>query len=75
MELKIPKLAVSMQDGTLVEWLVADGARVEASTAIYRLETDKVETDVEAPAAGTIRLLAEPGKSYRVGTTIAEIVP
>ena len=52
--LNIPKLGVSMTEGTLVEWLVADGATVDAGDVIYRLETDKVENDVEAPVAGVV---------------------
>ena len=73
MEIKIPKLGVSMTEGTLVEWFVADGDTVDSGTPIYRLETDKVENDIESPTAGTIRLVGEPGETYDVGTTIAEI--
>ena len=40
---------------------------------LYRLETDKVENEVESPAAGTIRLVAAAGETYPVGTVIAEI--
>ena len=71
--LNIPKLGVSMSEGTLVEWLVQDGDQVAEGQVIYRLETDKVENEVEAPAAGTIRLLVEPGQVYAVGTAVAEI--
>jgi len=59
--------------GVLVEWLVGDGAAVAAGTPIYRLETDKVENEIEAPTGGTVRLLAEPGETYAVGTTVARI--
>ncbi len=74
MELKIPRLAISMQEGTLVEWLVADGDEVASGALIYLLEADKVENEIEAPIGGSIRLLAEQGNTYPVGTTIAEIV-
>lgn len=69
----LPKLAVSMHEGALVEWLVRDGDVVTADTVIYRLETDKVENDVVAGVAGRIRLLAEAGETYPVGTPVAEI--
>ena len=36
--INIPKLGVSMSEGTLIEWLAEDGAQVEAGQAIYRLE-------------------------------------
>ena len=65
--LNIPKLGVSMTEGTLVEWLVADGATVDAGDVIYRLETDKVENDVEAPVAGVVHITGEEGETYDVG--------
>jgi pyruvate/2-oxoglutarate dehydrogenase complex dihydrolipoamide acyltransferase (E2) component len=73
MEIRIPKLAVSMTEGTLTEWLVEDGAAVAAGTPLYVLETDKVETEVEAPVAGTVRLLVGAGDTHPVGAVIAEV--
>ena len=46
--ISIPKLGVSMTEGTLVEWLVSDGQQVQAGDVLYRIETDKVENDIEA---------------------------
>jgi pyruvate/2-oxoglutarate dehydrogenase complex dihydrolipoamide acyltransferase (E2) component len=71
--LNIPKLGVSMTEGTLVEWLVDDGATVNAGDVIYRLETDKVENDVEAPTAGVVHITGEEGEIYEVGVQIGEI--
>lgn len=71
--LNIPKLGVSMTEGTLVEWLVDDGATVNAGDVIYRLETDKVENDVEAPVAGVVHITGEEGEIYEVGVQIGEI--
>jgi pyruvate/2-oxoglutarate dehydrogenase complex dihydrolipoamide acyltransferase (E2) component len=71
--LNIPKLGVSMSEGTLVEWLVQDGEQVSEGQVIYRLETDKVENDVESPAAGVIHLTGVEGELYDVGATIGEI--
>jgi pyruvate/2-oxoglutarate dehydrogenase complex dihydrolipoamide acyltransferase (E2) component len=71
--IQIPKLGVAMTEGTLVEWAVADGETVGVGQVLYRLETDKVENEVESPAAGTIRLVAAPGETYPVGTVVAEI--
>jgi pyruvate dehydrogenase E2 component (dihydrolipoamide acetyltransferase)/2-oxoglutarate dehydrogenase E2 component (dihydrolipoamide succinyltransferase) len=69
----LPKLGVAMSEGILVEWLVDDGATIEAGQPLYRLETEKVENDVESPAAGVIRLLGVAGETYPVGAVIAEI--
>ncbi len=71
--INIPKLGVSMAEGTLIEWLVSDGATVEAGQDIYRLETDKVENDVQAPAAGVIHITGVEGEVYAVGDPIGEI--
>jgi pyruvate/2-oxoglutarate dehydrogenase complex dihydrolipoamide acyltransferase (E2) component len=71
--INIPQLGVSMTEGTLVEWLVADGDSVTAGQPIYRVETDKVENDVEAAVSGTIRIIGEVGETYDVGIQIGSI--
>jgi pyruvate/2-oxoglutarate dehydrogenase complex dihydrolipoamide acyltransferase (E2) component len=71
--INIPKLGVSMTEGTLIEWLVADGATVAEGDPIYLIETDKVENEVNASAAGTIRMTGQAGETYAVGDTIGEI--
>ncbi len=71
--LNIPKLGVSMTEGSLVEWLVADGEQVAAGQVLYRIETDKVENDVESPMAGVVRITGVEGETYDVGTPIGEI--
>ena len=71
--INIPKLGVSMTEGTLIEWLVADGAVVAEGEPIYLIETDKVENEVNATASGTIRHTGEEGETYAVGDSIGEI--
>ena len=71
--ISIPKLGVSMTEGTLVEWMVSDGQQVRAGDVLYRLETDKVENDIEAPVAGVVRLTGVAGETYEVGTQIGTI--
>jgi pyruvate/2-oxoglutarate dehydrogenase complex dihydrolipoamide acyltransferase (E2) component len=71
--INVPKLGVSMTEGTLVEWLVQDGEQVTAGQVIYRIETDKVENDVEAPVGGVVRITGEEGETYAVGDPIGEI--
>jgi len=72
-EVRIPQIGFSMQEGTLVEWLVPDGGRVEDGAALYTLELDKAVQEVPAPAAGTLRVHAAVGQAYPVGALIAEI--
>ncbi|MEI6742827.1 biotin/lipoyl-binding protein [bacterium] len=71
--ISIPKLGVSMTEGTLVEWLVADGDAVTPGDVLYRIETDKVENEIEAPVAGTVHITGEEGETYEVGTQIGSI--
>jgi pyruvate/2-oxoglutarate dehydrogenase complex dihydrolipoamide acyltransferase (E2) component len=71
--INIPKLGVAMTEGTLVSWAVPDGAKVEAGEHLYTLETDKVENEIDAPAAGIVRHIGEEGEIYDVGTQIGVI--
>lgn len=71
--ISIPKLGVSMSEGTLVEWLVADGDVVQPGDILYRIETDKVESEIESPVAGVIRISGVEGETYDVGTQIGSI--
>jgi pyruvate/2-oxoglutarate dehydrogenase complex dihydrolipoamide acyltransferase (E2) component len=72
--LTIPRLAMSMTEGTLAQWLVENGAEVKEGDPIYVLESEKSSEDVEAPASGRLMHKAEPGVLYPVGTEIGEIV-
>ncbi len=72
--LTIPKLEMSMSEGTLAEWKVADGAAVTEGEVIYILETDKTARDIEAPASGKLVQKVAAGETYDVGTEIGEIV-
>jgi pyruvate/2-oxoglutarate dehydrogenase complex dihydrolipoamide acyltransferase (E2) component len=72
-ELAIPQLGVTMTEGVLSEWLVEDGAAVTEGQAVYLLETDKTETEIEAPVAGTLHIKVEAGNTYSVGTVVAEV--
>ena len=73
MTLKVPKLAVSMQDGTITEWFVSPGDAVSVGQKLYSIETEKTTFEVESPFAGKINPIGTVGESYRVGTPIAEI--
>jgi len=65
---------MSTTEGTLTEWLVEDGAMVQAGQAIYALETDKSVQEIEAPESGKLIQKVAAGETYPVGTEIGEIV-
>jgi pyruvate/2-oxoglutarate dehydrogenase complex dihydrolipoamide acyltransferase (E2) component len=64
-----------MQEGTILEWTVGEGDTVKTGQVIYRLETDKVEMDIEAPVSGVIHIMAPAGSAYPVGAPVATIEP
>lgn len=72
-EIVLPKLGFSMSEGTLSEWLVPDGGTVTEGQPLFALESDKSTQEVEAPCSGTLKILAETGETYPVGTVLAEI--
>lgn len=72
-QLTIPRLEMSMTEGVLAEWLVADGAQVKEGDVIYSLETGKSVMEIQAPASGKLTQKAQPGETYPVGTEIGEI--
>jgi pyruvate/2-oxoglutarate dehydrogenase complex dihydrolipoamide acyltransferase (E2) component len=72
-EIRVPSLGVGMTEGTLAEWLVADGRPVNIGDQIYALETDKSIQEIEATAAGTLKIVTEPGGVVQVGELLGHI--
>jgi len=70
----IPKVSMAVEEVVFIEWLVADGQEVAEGEQIYSVETEKVELEVEAAAAGILRHGdAVPDETYAVGTQIGLI--
>ena len=72
-ELRIPKIGMSATEMTLVEWMFADGDRVEVGEVIYTVETDKTTSEVEAQRAGILRTIGVEGEVYQVGDLVGRI--
>jgi pyruvate/2-oxoglutarate dehydrogenase complex dihydrolipoamide acyltransferase (E2) component len=70
----LPKIGFAMNEGVLARWLVEDGATVTAGQPLYEMESEKSIQEVEAPASGTLRIMAAIGETYAVGTVLGEIV-
>ena len=69
----LPKLGMAMSEGVLTEWLVKDGDSVKEGDEILTIENDKSVQEIESPATGVIKLLANEGETYPVDTVLAEI--
>ncbi len=64
---EMPKMGISVAEGTIVEWRKQPGDWVEADETIADITTDKVDVEIPSPAGGRlVRILVEPGRD-RVG--------
>jgi pyruvate/2-oxoglutarate dehydrogenase complex dihydrolipoamide acyltransferase (E2) component len=72
-EILLPKIGFSMNEGQVAEWLAADGAEVAEGQPLFSLEADKSTNEVEAPASGKLRIVAVVGETYEVGTVLGYI--
>jgi len=73
-EFTMPKLGLTMEEATILEWLVPDGGELVEGAAALRIETDKVETEVEAPASGVLHRVGKEGDVYTCGAVIAFVL-
>lgn len=72
-EILLPKIGFSMNEGQIAEWLVNDGDEVKEGQPLFSLEADKSTNEVEAPASGKLRIVAQVGETYEVGTVLGYI--
>jgi pyruvate/2-oxoglutarate dehydrogenase complex dihydrolipoamide acyltransferase (E2) component len=73
MLLRMPKIGMEMTEATLARWLADEGTLVSKGQPLYEMETDKVTTEIESPASGRLRRIAEEGVLYAVGDPVAEL--
>ena len=72
-DIAMPRLSDSMEEGTILTWLKADGDMVAEGEELVEIETDKATMTYESPASGTITVVAAAGMSLPVGAVIARI--
>lgn len=73
-EVFMPKLGMSMKEGTVVEWLKKKGDKVKKGESIVVISSDKIETDIEAPQDGVLLdILVEQDETVEVGKVIGYI--
>ncbi len=71
-ELTMPQMGYDMQEGTVVRWLIEEGAEVKIGDPVAEIETDKAVVEFESYAAGILhRILVPEGSTVPVGQTIA----
>ena len=69
----MPRLSDSMEEGTILKWLKADGDEVAKGDELVEIETDKATMTYEADADGTLEIVAEEGSTLAIGEVIARI--
>ncbi|MGE5672298.1 MAG: 2-oxoglutarate dehydrogenase complex dihydrolipoyllysine-residue succinyltransferase [Mycobacterium leprae] len=73
-EVRVPQLAESITEGTILRWAKAEGDRVRPGDVLIELETDKVNMEVTAEQEGVLaKILRGPGETVQVGGVIATL--
>src|SRR5690242_20649435 len=70
----MPQMGESIVEGTLTKWLKKPGDRIERDEPLFEISTDKVDTEIPSPTAGTLsEVLVEEGKTVGINTVVARI--
>jgi 2-oxoglutarate dehydrogenase E2 component (dihydrolipoamide succinyltransferase) len=70
----MPQMGESIVEGTLTRWLKKKGEQVERDEPLFEISTDKVDTEIPAPAAGVLaEQLVEEGKTVAIGTVVGRL--
>ena len=73
-DVKVPTLGESITEGTLAQWLKKPGERVERDEPLFEISTDKVDTEIPSPGAGTLQeVLVQEGNTVAINTIVARI--
>lgn len=70
----MPQMGESIVEGTLTRWLKKPGERIERDEPLFEISTDKVDTEIPAPAAGVLsEVLVQEGQTVGIGTVVGKI--
>ncbi|HYM46714.1 MAG TPA: dihydrolipoamide acetyltransferase family protein [Solirubrobacteraceae bacterium] len=72
-ELVMPRLSDTMEEGTILRWLIADGATVRRGQELVEIETDKATMIYESDLDGLLAIVAAEGDTLPVGAVIARV--
>ena len=72
MEIVMPKMGESVNEGTIIKWHKNVGDQVKRDEIIFEISTDKVDTEIPSPEAGVLTEIIIPeGDTVEVGTVVA----
>ena len=69
-EIVMPKLAMAMSEGTVLEWKFEQGVHVDVGQVIVEIETEKVTYEIEATTNGYLNIVTMPGETVPVEVVI-----
>ena len=70
----MPQMGESIVEGTLTKWLKQPGERVERDEPLFEISTDKVDTEIPSPVAGTLgEILVQEGTTVGINTVVGRI--
>ncbi|MDQ6771644.1 MAG: biotin/lipoyl-binding protein, partial [Candidatus Dormibacteraeota bacterium] len=69
----MPKLSDTMEEGTVLDWKVADGQEVHRGDVLAEIESDKASFEIEAEHDGALHIVVAKGQAAPVGEQIATI--
>jgi pyruvate dehydrogenase E2 component (dihydrolipoamide acetyltransferase) len=69
----MPRLSDSMEEGTILKWLKAEGDEIARGDELVEIETDKATMTYEADSPGTLSIVAQEGETLPIGQVIARI--
>jgi pyruvate dehydrogenase E2 component (dihydrolipoamide acetyltransferase) len=72
-DITMPRLSDSMEEGTILKWLKAEGDEVSKGEELVEIETDKATMTYEADADGALEIVADEGATLAIGEVIARI--
>ena len=73
-EVNLPQFGMAMTEGTIVEWLKAEGDTVVEDEEIAEVEVEKTNVMIVAPASGTLtKIVVQPGETVEVFAVLAHI--
>src|SRR5215813_3996804 len=70
----MPQMGESIFEGTLTKWLKKPGDKVQRDEPLFEISTDKVDSEIPSPAAGTLQeILVKEGQTVQINTVVAVI--
>src|SRR5260221_3279520 len=70
----MPQMGESIFEGTITKWLKKAGDHVERDEALFEISTDKVDSEIPAPASGILQdILVKEGQTVQINTVVAVI--